>query len=90
MDEKKEARMPEKDVVAFEYEGAEYEADAAALRDYAVIKAVTRVDSDPAGFFGAMERVFMGRDEEYAAQAGGVGGIAELFSAAAEAANAKN
>ena len=68
---KKEARMQGKDVVAFEYEGAEYEADAAALRDYAVIKAVTKVESDPAGFFGAMERVFMGRDEEYAARTGG-------------------
>lgn len=82
--------MPKKDVVKFEYEGREYEADAAALRDYSVIKAVSKVESDPAGFFRAMERVFMGRDEEYAEKAGGTAGIGALFNAAAEAANAKN
>lgn len=82
--------MPNNDVVKFEYEGAEYEADAAALRDYSTIKAVSKVETDPAGFFDAMERVFMGRDEEYAAATGGTAGIGALFNAAAQAANVKN
>lgn len=49
-----------------EFEGHEFEYDETALTDYRTIKAIARGSVDPAGFFGAFERVFEGRDEEYA------------------------
>lgn len=79
-----------KDIVEFQFEGEAYKVDRAAIADYRTLKAIARVADNPAGYFDAMERVFMGEDEAYAAKVGGNEGMARLFNAAAAAANAKN
>ena len=79
-----------KDIVEFQFEGEAYEVDRAAITDYRTLKAIARVADNPAGYFDAMERVFMGEDEAYAEKVGGNEGMARLFNAAAAAANAKN
>lgn len=54
-----------------EFEGKEYEYDETALKRYRVIKLITRGESEPAGFFDALEILFAGRDVEYAEALGG-------------------
>lgn len=74
-----------------EFEGEQYECDASALRDYAVIKAISKADVAPAKYFDALERVFAGRDEEYAEKVGGLEAMARLLEACVTAtAGAKN
>lgn len=80
-----------RDVVAFSLDGKEFEADRSALTSYKVTKMVANAENDPSGYFEAMERIFMGRDEEYAESlGGGAEKVAELYAAAAKAAGAKN
>ena len=78
--------------IKFQVEGVEgdFFVDADALRDYRTIKAFALADANPAGFYAAMEKVYMGKDEEYAERVGGIDHIADLNTAAAEAVNAKN
>lgn len=81
----------DKEIVTFVLDGKEFEADRSALTSYAVTKRVANAENDPLGYFRAMESIFMGRDEEYAeALGGGAEKVAELYSAAAKAAGAKN
>ena len=78
------------DVVAFSLDGKEFEADRSALTSYKVTKMVANAENDPCGYFEAMERIFMGRDEEYVERVGGMDGLAKLNDAATEAVKAKN
>ena len=79
------------DTIEFEYEGPAFEADARELRSYRNSKAIANSSNDPGGYFAALERIFAGRDEEYAERlGGGADTVANLYVAAAEAAGAKN
>ena len=80
------------DKVKFSVEGVggEFECDADSLRDYRTLKQFALADKNPAGLFEALERVYMGRDEEYVERVGGMDGLAKLNDAAVEAAKAKN
>ena len=81
----------DKEIVTFVLDGKEFEADRSALTSYKVTKMVANAENDPSGYFEAMERIFMGRDEEYAeALGGGADKVAELYAAAAKAVGAKN
>ena len=75
-----------------EFEGAEFEYDADAVKSYKVIKKIARAQKDLVGFFDAFELVFAGNDEEYADKLGdNFEKIGELISAAVNAENeAKN
>ena len=78
--------------VVFEVEGVdgEFACDADEMRSYRTIKQLAMGDVRPAGVFEAMERVYMGRDEEYVERVGGVDALARLNDAATEAVKAKN
>lgn len=80
------------DIIKFSHKGKEFEADTKALTDYSMIKHIANVETDPAGYFAALEKVFIGRDEEYIAQLGGdASAMAGLYAAAAQAvAGSKN
>ncbi len=76
--------------VAFEIDGVELVADYDELTSYKTNKQFARSESDPAGMFEAYERVFAGRDEEYAEALGGsVEAIGRMMRGAFEAAKAK-
>ncbi len=64
--------------------------DADELKSYRTIKQLAMADCDVAGFFEAMGRIYMGRDEEYVERVGGFDKAGALNDAAAEAAKAKN
>jgi hypothetical protein len=58
-------------LVDFEFEGATYQVDADAFKDYRVAKWIALSAENPACAFKAFERIFDGRDEEYADALGG-------------------
>lgn len=78
--------------VKFNVEGVEgdFFCDADEMRSYRTVKQLALGDARPAGVFEAMERVYMGRDEEYAERIGGADALARLNDAAIAAVNAKN
>lgn len=78
--------------VTFEVEGVEGEfaCDADELRSYRTVKQLAMAEARPEGLFEALERVYMGRDEEYVERVGGFDRIGALNDAAVEAARAKN
>lgn len=66
-------------------------ADADELKSYRTNKALAMAERDPASFYAALERIYMGRDAEYVERVGGdVDALAKLNEAAAEAVNVKN
>lgn len=64
--------------------------DADELKSYRTIKQLAMSEKDVSGFFDAMGRIYMGRDEEYVERVGGFQCCGVLNDAAAEAAKAKN
>lgn len=53
-----------------QFEGEAYEYDERAPRRWSVQKALALGESDPAGFYGALDRIFAGRSDEYAERLG--------------------
>ena len=47
-------------------------------------------EENPAGMFHALERIYMGNDEEYVERVGGMENLSKLNDAATEAVKAKN
>lgn len=78
--------------VKFQVEGVEgdFFVDADALNDYKTMKALALADKRPSGLYEALEKIYMGKDEEYAERVGGMSNLEKLNNAAAEAAQAKN
>ncbi len=81
--------------VKFHVDGVEGEffVDKDAINNYKNMKALALADKNPAGFYAALEAIYMGKDEEYVDRVGGMEGLEKLNNAAAEAvaaANAKN
>ena len=78
--------------VKFEVEGVEgdFFCDADQLMNYRTIKQLVFADINPTGMFQALERIYMGNDEEYVERVGGMDGLAKLNDAATEAVKAKN
>lgn len=79
--------------ITFTVPGAEGEfvADLDELTSYKTNKQFAQSEQHPAWMFEAFERVFAGRDEEYADRLGGsVDAVGTLMEAAFEAAKAKN
>lgn len=78
--------------VEFTVEGVKgrFACDADELESYKTIKQFARGEEDPAGLFDAIERVYMGHDEEYVERVGGMTGLGRLNDAAVEACRAKN
>ena len=78
--------------VKFHVEGVEgdFFVDADALNNYSTMKALALADKNPAGLYSALEKIYMGNDEEYAERVGGMKGLEKLNNAAAEAAQTKN
>ena len=80
--------MAQGNVIKFEYEGNEYEADSAATKSWRVAKGM--VSGGPA-MFEAFDALFCGRSDEYAERLGDdLMKMAELANAAIEAAGTKN
>lgn len=78
-------------MINFEFEGNTFECDETVAHDYKVIKAMAKAQTNPAALFDSFERMFAGRDEEYAEKVGGtIEAMTDLFSAAIVAAGAKN
>ncbi len=80
------------DQVKFRVEGVEgdFFCDADELKSYRTVKQLSLAETRPDGMFEALERVYMGRDEEYVERVGGMERLHLLNDAAAEAAKAKN
>lgn len=78
--------------VKFQVEGVEgdFFVDKDALNDYRTVKAFAMAEKNPTGFYLAMEKIYMGNDEDYVERVGGLDSISKLNDAAAEAVNAKN
>ena len=78
--------------VKFNVEGVEgdFFCDADELRSYKTLKQFALSEKNPAGLFDALERVYMGLDEEYVDRIGGMDNLGKLNDAAVEAAKAKN
>lgn len=76
--------------VKFKVEGVkgEFFVDADALADYKTAKALALAEKNPAGMYEALERIYMGHDEEYVERVGGVNGMEKLNGAAITAVNA--
>jgi hypothetical protein len=53
-----------------QYDGMTFEYDERAPKRYSVQKALALGESDPAGFYGALDRIFAGRSDEYAERLG--------------------
>lgn len=78
-------------MITFEFEGNTFECDETVAGDYMVIKMMSRSRENPAALFDAFERLFNGKDEEYARLVGGkFGKMMDLFAAAVDAVGAKN
>ncbi len=77
--------------VTFEIDGVEgsFVVDADEFKNYKTIKQLAFSGVNAAGCFEAMERLFMGKDEEYVERVGGVGNMETLLDAAANAAKVK-
>ncbi|MEG2933534.1 MAG: hypothetical protein RR842_08135, partial [Gordonibacter sp.] len=79
------------DVIEFEFRGMKFLADANVIRNYAAIKRMSLVETDPVGYFTTLSDIFMGRDEEYVDMLGGeVADMGGLYTAAVQAVGAKN
>ena len=77
--------------VAFTFEGKDFECDPAACHNYRILKAIAKGETNPSGYFSALEAVFCGHDEEYADMLGGdQETVDRLLAAAFEAVGAKN
>ncbi len=78
--------------IKFQVEGVEgdFFVDSDEMKSYKTVKAFALSEQNAAPMFEAMERVFMGHDEEYVDRVGGMDNIGSLVDAAAEAAKAKN
>ena len=59
----------------------EFAADLDELKSYKTVKQFARSETDPAGMMDAMERIFMGRDEEYIEALGGTSYDMRRYSA---------
>ena len=73
--------------VKFTVEGVkgEFFVDADELNNYRTMKALAMAEKNPVGFYEAIERIYMGNDEEYIDRVGGMDGLEKLNNAAAEA-----
>lgn len=78
--------------VKFQVEGVDgdFFVDADEMKSYRTVKAFALSEKNAASMFEAMERVFMGNDEEYVDRVGGIDDLSSLLDAAAEVAKAKN
>lgn len=78
--------------IKFQVEGVEgdFFVDSDEMKSYKTVKAFALSEQNAAPMFEAMERVFMGHDEEYVDRVGGMDNIGSLVDAAVEAAKAKN
>lgn len=78
--------------VEFQVEGIEgdFICDADELKSYRTLKQLSLSEKRPDGLFEALERIYMGKDEEYAERVGGFENLHMLNDAATEAAKAKN
>ena len=78
--------------VKFQVEGVEgdFFCDADQLTSDRTLKQFALADKYPAGMFEALERVYMGNDEEYVERVGGFDNLAALNDAATKAVKAKN
>ncbi|HJI81588.1 MAG TPA: hypothetical protein OIM20_07680 [Eggerthellaceae bacterium] len=78
--------------IKFQVEGidGDFFVDADALNDYRTVKAFALSEKNPAGFYEAMEKIYMGNDADYVERVGGMDHLADLNDAAAEAVKAKN
>lgn len=54
----------------FKFNDIEVEYDDAYIKSYPMIKALVRRDIDEPKFYGALERLYLGRDEEYSEKLG--------------------
>lgn len=64
--------------------------DADQLTSYRTVKQLAFSEENPAGMFHALERIYMGNDEEYVERVGGMENLSKLNNAATEAVKAKN
>ena len=79
--------MPEVKKIKFENKTFEY--DSSLINSYSFAKLISRAKDDNALFFEAMERLFMGKDEEYANKLGGdFMKLTQLFEAITDQENA--
>lgn len=78
--------------IKFKVDGVEgdFFCDADQLTDYRTVKQLALSEENPAGMFHALERIYMGNDEEYVERVGGMDGLSKLNDAATEAVKAKN
>ena len=78
--------------IKFKVEGVEgvFFCDADQLTSYRTVKQLAFSEENPAGMFHALERIYMGKDEEYVERVGGLENLHLLNDAATEAAKAKN
>lgn len=73
-------------MLKFKYNGETFECDEKAATDYRVLKSMSKMGTNPAAFFDGFERIFSGKDEEYAEKVGGsIEEMGNLLSAAVEA-----
>lgn len=54
----------------FKFEGIEIEYDDIYIKSYPMVKAIARGNADESKFYGALERLYCGRDEEYSEKLG--------------------
>ncbi|QWT18096.1 hypothetical protein KPC83_02915 [Collinsella sp. zg1085] len=80
------------DKISFTVEGIEgkFYCDADELKSYKTMKQLALSEKHPDGLFEAVERIYMGHDEDYVERVGGFTGLAKLNDAALEAARVKN
>lgn len=78
--------------VKFNVDGVEgdFFCDFDQMTSYSTLKQLACSDENPAGMFHAMERIYMGNDDEYVERVGGMANLAKLNDAATEAVKAKN
>ena len=79
--------------IKFQVEGVEgdFFVDADAFNTYSVVKALALGEKNPVAMYEALEKIYMGNDEEYADRVGGLANMDKLNNAAIEAVgNAKN
>ena len=53
-----------------QFDGQTFEYDERAPKRWSVQKALALGESDPAGFYGALDKIFAGRSDEYAERLG--------------------
>lgn len=69
----------------FKFKDLEVEYDEAYIKGYSMEKALARGDKDPAGLFGALEKLYKGKDDEYAEALGyDTAAMLEMLSATFE------